>query len=433
MKRVLLSFAAALGLSASPVIGADSDINDLKKAMLEQQEQINSLKEALKKQESVHNEAVQHYIKNEVRSTLRRQGGSGSLLTLGGSHIENLTIKGDFRVRAERRERPNNATATSKSSDRFRVRYRLGFVWKTSEGWDIGAGFATGTDNGDGRSTNDTYNENAAFETNRLNLDYAYARHTWKGEGNKRVLTIGQSKRLFKGSKVLWDGDIRPVGITYQYFTTNKEDGNFFATTGIMNVRNIAATTVGNSGSNDTFLYMAQAGIECEMLTAAIGYFHYTDTANQFIVLDRMQGGTANRDQEYHIINGLVEFRTGPVTLFGEFNYNMSADNGASHIGGVTGDEDFAYILGVSGKPSKQIKLAYYYRHVEANSQPAVLVDSDFAGGSTNFKGHTFHVRYFATKHMELSFKALLGETIEDNPNQQDKDNTFLLDLIYKF
>ena len=201
-----------------------------------------------------------------------------------------------------------------------------------------------------------------------------------------------------------------------------------------MNVRNTANVTGGNRGSNDTFLYMAQAGIKSDAFKAALGYFHYTSTANQIIVVDQGVGGTNNRDQDYHIFNALVEFKAGPVKLFAEGNLNVGADSGASHIGGVTGDEDMAYILGVSGKVGKKVKLSYDYRHIEANSQPAVLVDSDFGqGGDTNYKGHVLGIKYAATKNLSIGFKALLSETIEDNANQQDDNNIYQLDFVYKF
>ena len=188
--RKLSAIAAICGFCtvSSPAMAEDVSIKEM---LLKQQQQIEALQNKIAKQEAVHNEALTHYIKNEVDRALADH--SGSLLTLG-SNVENLTFKGDLRVRWENADWDDNSNADAngkagKQQDRFRQRFRLGMLWKTNEGWEIGAGLATGGSSA--ISSNDTLSESSAFETGNINLDYAYAKHKFDGGSS---VTLGQHK-----------------------------------------------------------------------------------------------------------------------------------------------------------------------------------------------------------------------------------------------
>ncbi len=93
--KKLSAIAALSGFAmfSTPVFADDADVKEL---LLKQQKQIEALQQKVEKQQTVHNEALTHYIKNEIDRALEAKGSS--LLTLGGN-VENLTIKGDLRVR----------------------------------------------------------------------------------------------------------------------------------------------------------------------------------------------------------------------------------------------------------------------------------------------------------------------------------------------
>ncbi|MFP3927588.1 MAG: putative porin [Desulfobacteraceae bacterium] len=143
---------------------------------------------------------------------------------MGNKVIDNLTLKGDLRLRYERRDRNRPAGEEEDDArDRFRTRFRLGGIWQNdAENWEAGAGLATGSDGP--TSTNATWSKNKHFETGDIRLDYAYAKHEFNDSFR---ITLGQHKNPYQTTWALWDGDVRPAGLTAQY-----EKGGLFLTAG---------------------------------------------------------------------------------------------------------------------------------------------------------------------------------------------------------
>ena len=255
--KKLSAIAAVAGFCTFSTPAVADETAELKAMLEKQQAQIEALSQKLEKQETVHNEALTHYIKNEVDRALADH--SGSLLTLG-SNVENLTFKGDLRVRFENRDRSNS----DEERNRWRQRFRLGFNWKTSEGWEIGAGLATG--GSDATSTNDTYSDGAAFQTGDIRLDYAYAKHKFD---NGLSLTLGQHKNPYVNSDILFDSDARPVGLTANY----NNDG-LFATTGIRSITTMQVTRTQRKWVHCRLVW------NLAVLTVAGSYFHYNSSSS---------------------------------------------------------------------------------------------------------------------------------------------------------
>jgi hypothetical protein len=149
--------------------------------------------------------------KQEKKADEKTASDKDSKVSLANSLIDQLAIKGDLRVRYERRDRDNPSDSYD-AMNRWRTRFRLGGVWKNkTENWEAGAGLATG--GFDGRSTNDTWGEESEFETGDIRLDYAYAKHKIEDFS----FTLGQQVNPFETSWLFWDGDLRPTGLTAQY------------------------------------------------------------------------------------------------------------------------------------------------------------------------------------------------------------------------
>ena len=415
--KKLSAIAAVAGFCTFSTPAVANETANLKAMLEKQQAQIEALSQKLEKQETVHNEALTHYIKNEVDRALA--DSSGSLLTLG-SNVENLTIKGDLRVRLEPRARD----PSDDERNRWRQRVRLGMVWKTNEGWEIGAGLATGgTGYDSATSTNDTYSEKGAFETGDINLDYAYAKHKFDGGVS---LTLGQHKNPYVNSDIMFDSDARPVGATVAYAA----DG-FFATTGLYEVWNYSKDT-----EDSAKMGALQVGMEAGGFTAALGYFHYNSSAS--VDLGDLEDGYDDSDElgetDFNIVHAYAEYAgktdSFKYALFAEYFVNMGADKSGTSQGGGDSidpeDEDSAIVLGAEVGIS-DFKVSYRYHDTEADSAPAYLVDGDFGGLGT--KGHTFKLGYKVTKNFSIGTFYRMAERQSDDR----EEDLFQLDFKYKF
>ena len=425
--KKLSAIAALSGFAmfSTPVFADDADVKEL---LLKQQRQIEALQQKVEKQQTVHNEALTHYIKNEIDRALEAKGTS--LLSLG-SNVENLTIKGDLRVRYEAISYDNN-NSEGDSEDHFRQRFRLGFVWKTNEGWEIGAGLTTGHESGGASggkgatSANDTYSRGSAFNNGDIFLDYAYAKHKWS---NGFSLTLGQHKNPFVGTSILWDSDVRFVGATAQY---NDESG-IFLTGGAYVVETFDSASAG--GENDDAEMLAlQVGIENSGFTVAGSYYHF-DSANTVDTLG------LDKAYDLQMLSAYVEYagKTDSFNykVFGEYTVNIGADNADTQVEGNSEEEDTAWILGGEIGIDKW-KFKYLYGHIGSDSMHSQLSDSDFGGstatsGSNNVEGHKFGIGYKVTKNFEIAATYILTERVEDSGNNRDSGELFQLDFQYKF
>ncbi|MCM8527365.1 MAG: putative porin [Lentisphaeraceae bacterium] len=420
--KKLSAIAAISGICTLASTGFADETAELKEMLLQQQKQIEMLQKSadqlqkkVEKQETVHNEALTHYIKNEIDRALEAKGGN--LLTLGGSHVEGLTIKGDYRFRYEYRE-----DESGNDRDRFRQRFRLGFTWKTNEGWEIGAGLATGDNSA--TSTNQTVSATREFETGDIRLDYAYAKHSWD---NGTSLTLGQHKNPYINAGLLWDSDVRFIGATGQW----KSDDGFFATGGAYVVQTFENDTADN---DDAEMLALQVGMTSGGFTGALTYYNFDSASNA------ANGVTG--DNELRLASAYLEYAgktdSFKYKVFAEYTINVGADdNTTSQVNSSNQeDEDQAWVIG--GEVGvDQWKFKYMYAHMEADSAYGDLTNGDFGtalgntNNSTNTKGHWFGVGYKVTKNFEIASTFILCEEIEGSTG--DEGELFQLDFKYKF
>jgi hypothetical protein len=121
---------------------ADSDVDarlrQLEQVIEQQQRQIGEMQSAMSGQQYLTQDEARRLIQNEmtvmvderVEQGMAQMRDSSPILTLG-TNIDGLDIRGDLRIRFERRELEK--TDDESTEDRWRVRLRLGGVWK-SEG-----------------------------------------------------------------------------------------------------------------------------------------------------------------------------------------------------------------------------------------------------------------------------------------------------------
>jgi hypothetical protein len=403
VKKIVAASLMTAAISATAADDVAAQLEELKTAYIKQQQEMQAIRQQIKDVESVHSEAIHKYIKDEIKAEVSKQS---SLLSLS-SHVEGLKIKGDLRLRYQSED--NKKGKGGGNRDRFRQRVRIGAEWKTSEGWDIGIGIATG-DTG-GSSTNDTYGDDGTWDSGELSLDYAYAKHSWDLGDGKQTLILGKMKTPFFTSKAFFDGDYRPTGAAYQV-----DMGTVFATAGAFTVQQ------NNSGrnENDTMLYAAQVGMKTDLFKAAVAYYHYNNT-------DYDNGNPGDyiqvEDHEVQLIDVVADvyLNVGEVKVvpYGQYSFNNKAD-----------DEETAYMIG-SRVVLGNFSLSYDWRHMEENAVPTRVMDSDFIGGA-GYEGHVVAAKYKLTKNLTLQGKYYMTETI-DKQDEDNKRDLAQLDLVYKF
>ena len=412
--RKLAATAALCGFCATATTVSANDTADIK-AM---KNQIAALNQKVNKQQAVFNEELTHYIKNEINAALKDHKG-GSLLTLGGSHIKGLKIKGDLRLRYENREYNGKVL-----KNRFRQRFRLGFTWKTNQAWEIGAGLATGSAGDDtATSTNGTYSDN--FGTGAINLDYAYVKYKFD---HGISFTAGQHKNPFlTGTKILFDSDGRFIGATLQ-----AESDDIFGT--------VCIYTLSPDTDDDVqdLLIAGQAGYSANGLTVAGAIYHFNGHDDNTTPAD--DKAVFKDEDDVTALNGLVEFKgeTGTVKykVFGEYTVNIAADNDVTQATyndatEFADDNNVEWALGAEIKIDK-LKINYTYIHVEGDAFYKPLLDGDFGDKTVNktadTEGHRLKLGYSLTKHSSIGVTYISAKSIEGT-----NDDTDLLQLDFKY
>lgn len=456
MKKVL-STAAAIGLclylpAAALAGGAQGndeilrELQELRAMVSTQQARI----EMLEEQKSAAPAEDMEYLRTKVTAQQEHidaiEAKKGFAVS-GNKFIDQITLKGDLRVRYEMRDKEyKDGKGEDLTRERFRTRFRLGGVWDNKEeSWQVGAGLASGGD--DPTSTNDTWSENKPFETGDIRLDYAYAKHKW----NDVTMTLGQHENPYKSSWVLWDGDVRLAGMTVAY---GQKEG-VFATGGAYGAKLVE--------DNDTsMLYIGQVGYngkfsEKGKFTLAAGYQAYSnELISEEYGLDHDAADLSTKSafglgsvdpNAYELsigdIYGDVSFPAGPVKLklYGQTWMNFGADGqigqsqAGSHFPGTPGDNDLGWVLGAEGKIN-DFKVGYAYSMVEADSLFGYLSDSDFGDGlsKTNKQGHRVQLGYQLSKNWSTDFTFLNYERAEDFASaKEDQVSIYQFDVSYKF
>ncbi len=444
MKKVLYS-AAALGLClylpAAALAGGTPGNEEILRQLQELRAIVSSQQaeiDMLKGQKAAAPAEDMEYLRTKVTAQQEHIDAieaKKGLTVSGNELIDQITLKGDLRVRYELRDKQyKDGMGEDLTRERFRTRFRLGGVWdNTEENWQVGAGLATGGD--DPTSTNDTWSEAKPFETGDIRLDYAYAKHTW----NDFSMTLGQHENPYKTSWVFWDSDVRLAGLTLAY-----GQKGLFATGGAYGAKWVQ--------EDDTaMLYMGQVGYngkfsEKGTFTLATGYQRYdnklfNDTEAAYFGL----GSIDPNAYELSIgdIYGDVSFPAGPakIKLYGQVWKNFGADGqiGQSQAGSdftqTPGDNDLGWILGAEAKVNN-FKLGYAYSIIEADSFFGYLSDADFGDGlsKTNKKGHAVQLGYSLTKNWSTDLTLFNYERVEDYAAaKEDPVSLYRVDVNYKF
>ncbi len=431
MKKKLATLASVVlipgGMAANPGMAAVLNrLKALQQQLRNQQVLIEQLQEQVNRQQQPLQTRIAEIAKQEVDSAIEKKTPGEAVVKLG-KNIDRIALKGDFRIRYENRNRDDQSRS---NRDRMRARFRLGGVWRNRvENWEIAAGLATGEPGiGSATSSNDTWSENDLFETGKINLDYAYAKHTFTLGGTNLTGIFGQQKNPFVTSWLLWDTDVRPAGFTFK-----AENSGLFGTVGYYDVY--------NNGDEITEMIGAQIGFSggSDRLegTVAAACYSFDDG----VWKDVPVRSYASEDFRFQIADLYGELaipigETGKLKLYGEYFVNAGADGGPGE--GARADmelapdnENHGWLVGAELKQGK-LKLAYAYGGMGEDAAIPGLVDADFTTGiGTDVEGHRVKASYKLTANCYLS---LLGQ-VSENLTRTDvgKVKLYQLDLGYKF
>ena len=395
--------AASLMTTVFSASAAEVTLEDMKAAFVKQQQEIEALKKQVKNTESMHEEAIQKYIKDEIAATT-----TPSLISLS-PHVEGLKWTGDLRLRWEERNRQERG----EKRVRIRQRLRLGFEWKTEEGFDIGVGIAADDGTNNARSTNSTFSNNKVNETGDLNLDLVYVKYDF--ENGFKVIG-GAHKNPYLFSKFMWDSDSRPAGLTMQY---NKD--NLFVTGGAYQVLH------GGDHKEAARLLAVQGGFKAAGFTAAAGFYHFNRNPDEI--------DDPALESDFEVAQIFTEYagktENFKYKLQAEYFVNVAAGGVSQEAGLDPKDNDTGIVLS-SELSYSDWKFGYQYAYIEADSMVDDITDADYgtaANNNTDIEAHILKLGYKLTKNSSIAARYIMAEEIEGD----DNGTLTQLDFKYKF
>jgi hypothetical protein len=335
-----------------------------------------------------------------------------------------VKLKGDFRYRHESTEEDGLADRT-----RHRIRARLGVEAKVTDEVKAYLGIATG-DPTDPRSTNATLG--AGNNRKNIALDYAYV--DW-GAFEGATVSLGKMKYPFEriGDSMFYDGDVNPEGAALRYAAAN----GFFAS-------GYGFWLSESASGADANLFGAQLGwAGAGGLKLAVTYNDYGalqyNTAGLAEVGGNSTFGAANSActgsgvvpcylYDYDILGVGAEyaFAVGamPVRVWADYLENTAIDT-------LNQGYSLGFTLG-EARDSGSWQLGLLYQDVEKDAQWGGILDSDFAGGTTQGRGIAARGSWVAARNVMLNLTYF--DNVRDYDLASERDfRRLLLDFNFRF
>jgi Putative porin len=354
---------------------------------------------------------------------------------------ERLSFWGDFRGRYEGFFYQNTPDGQSPDDQqRGRYRLRLGMASQINDYARVVLQFSTG--GGDNRSGNQTFGGNLDWGKDLIEIDQAYLElNPFPHDGQlpldgSLLVDLGRMPNpfLWKNGRdiLLWDNDINLEGAGFRFTARPAEAVDVFANTGFF-------IDDENSNAKDPSLYAAQIGANARATdTLTIGgrvsYFQFLSLNQAFVeraasstngpsvttgggnILDGLTGSAFGGRAGILATGAYLRctcFEDWPVTLYGNFSDNLSAESSVLFPG--TGSESMAWNVGIElGDKKRFAQVGAGYFRLEANAFPSMFVDSDVFDGVTNRKGWAVYGSREIFKNTDLNLTAFLSDVIHD-------------------
>jgi len=364
---------------------------------------------------------------------------------------QKINIKGDVRFRIQ----PEWGKGLNPSHIRVRerMRARLGVEAKVNETISAGARLVTGG-TADPRSTNITLGDSTAggdFSKTGVSFDQYYI----KFQPDYKYLTgsklwLGKFPNPFDTTELVWDPDINPEGIAFQYMSPFLDIGyvpktKIYANGGVFWLLEIA------KADTDPMMWGAQTGFISQIYpefgtTLDVGAAIYDVTRMQNRNWATVAAANTNSLQtladaefnptrvntlkyDYQPLDLIVKLDNkrlfsieAPNGLYSDFVYNNPAANGniGYMFGGYVGERNI--------KEFGQWNAWFEWRYLGRDSVPDIMPDSDFygftptgapAGGGTNTRGINTGVQFGLFKNTFLSLRYSWSEPIKSSNSGQ--------------
>ena len=320
------------------------------------------------------------------------------------SWTETVELAGDLRYR---HETINEAGLPVRH--RARIRARLGVTSDVADNVSVGFGLTTGGDNP--ISGNQTLGD--GFSHKAIDLDYAY--FDWGLTEDLNLVGGKMRNPFYRPARhyLLYDEDLTPEGLALHY-----DSGRFFG--------NFGGFWADERGAaDDSIMLGAQAGYRGTVgngtgLTAGVSYYTFSNT--QGFPPFFFAGSGNQLDAFGNYLTGFDE-----VELFGEVNFDLAGRPATFFADYVTNtatnafDDGFAVgaAYGDASAPGSW-DLSYSYQDLQANAVVASFSDSDWGGGGTDAKGHTFRTNYVLPGGWKFRFTYFLNERGEAEGSPRD-------------
>lgn len=352
---------------------------------------------------------------------------------------DKMNLRGDLRFRYQM-----DRNSAGQAKNRLRIRGRLGADFELDEKTSLHAGIATGS--GDPRSTNQTLE--GEFKGKQINLDHAYAKYQFAPWGNIKAGKIKQEEVLWQPpTELVWDSDINPEGAAVNFSQKFGKDGKaeVFANAGYLvfgksdfdlNGPSVMFGQLGGKlefgkgfyakASLEGYHFDGFKGLSSPFSTSAgtntvrtVYSYSYDEETNEVTRTEESKtyypygfnsvGGSF--DAGYKVQDGALKGKVASV--YGNVIHNMDApgDNTGYAVGLKFGDEK----ADDKGKWEARVM----YEHLEKDSVPDTLPNSDFRGGKTGVQGIKVGAAYGLSKNVSLAGTYYNTSDIADPDNRE--------------
>ncbi|HEY5624727.1 MAG TPA: putative porin [Gammaproteobacteria bacterium] len=353
----------------------------------------------------------------------RSQGGSAQVVDQPiepvaqqpSSWASTVRVRGDVRYRHE------SITGDGiRDRHRQRIRARLGAIAQPADNVEVGFGLTTGGANP--ISGNQTLG--GGFSRKDITLDYAY--FDWR-LSDTLTLRGGKIRNPFfrpANHHLINDSDLNPEGLAMSY-----SSGGFFANLGGFFVEE-------RSSSDNTLLFAAQAGFRRDLsggarLTAGASYYGYDEVRGREPFFFE-HGNLLDASGRY--VNDFTE-----VELFGQLDFELAGQPMRVFMDYVTNRDadqfNDGYAFGIFYRDASgpgNWDIGYTYQDLEADAVIGTFSDSDWAGGGSDAKGHTFLASYVLNGGWNLGLRYIVND--RDLASGRPRDyNRLIADISFGF
>jgi hypothetical protein len=405
------------------------EISDLKQQLVEQNRRLLEIQRKLEKIE-----AQQGQQEKVIEEKVSKAMDSKKIATVPDSlkWVENVKFYGDFRYRHESIDAENSGE-NQPGTNHHRIRARLGVDAKINDEVNVGFRLATGSSN-DPSSTNQTLDN--GFTKKDIWLDLAY--FDWHPITIERLnIYGGKMPRPFYrvgDNQLIWDDDVNPEGIAAKYvIPLTKRDNLYINGAGFW-----LKEDTGDAGGSAMWgiqSYLKHEFENKDYLLGGVSLYAFEGLDGK-ITLFRDNSGFGNTvntvggktfyTMDYDVFEAFGEygFKVGelPTSVYGNYIRNTSAAT----------PQDSGWLIGGifnKAKDAGSWEIGYNYREIEKDATLGVLTDSDFIGGGTDGKGHTFCGKYQLTKNIQAALTCFLSKKISNG----DDYRRLMADIVFKF